>query len=76
MDVSRLWKLEGDETIEDVKQMLADINGDISKIPLPVQARILKDTQKIEEANICNDELIVMELKITFDPSMPTPFVY
>lgn len=36
MDASRLWKLEGDETWDDVKRSLADIGNDLSKMPLPV----------------------------------------
>lgn len=36
MDASRLWKLEGDETFEDVKKSLADIGNDLTKMPLPV----------------------------------------
>jgi hypothetical protein len=36
MDATRLWKLEGDETWDDVKKLLSDIGNDLSKLPLPV----------------------------------------
>lgn len=30
----------------------------------------------VDEANVANDELIIMEMKITFDPNAATPYVY
>jgi hypothetical protein len=42
MSLTRLWKLEGDETLDDVKERLSDLNNDMSKLPLAVQASLLK----------------------------------
>ena len=76
MSLTRLWKLEGDETLDDVKERLSDLNNDMSKLPLAVQASLLKYEQMVDEANVANDELIIMEMKITFDPNAATPYVY
>ena len=76
MSLSRLWKLEGDETLDDVKERLADLNNDMSKLPLAVQASLLRDELMIDDANVANDELIIMEMKITFDPNAEMPYVY
>lgn len=75
MNLSRLWKFEGDETIEDAIQMVNELRGDLSKLPMPIQARLLEDSQTIEEINVANNELIVMEMKITFDSKTP-PYVF
>jgi len=59
-----MWKFEGNENFDDVKQMLIEINSDIEKMPLAVQARILTGDLKIEEANIADNEVIVIEMMI------------
>lgn len=69
LDLTRVWKFEGDDSIEDAKQMLAEINGDLKKMPLQIQGRLLAPTTFIEDANIANNELIVLEMKITFVPT-------
>ena len=42
VDLSRLWKFEGNDTIEDAERMLQEIKGDLSKLPLAIQARVLQ----------------------------------
>lgn len=76
VNFSRLWKFEGTETFEDAKQMLADINSDIEKMPLAIQARILTGDLKIDEANIADNELIVVEMMIALDKSSSLKYVY
>lgn len=76
LDLSRLWKLEGGDTIEDVKQMLSEINNDLNKLPLAVQARVLEPSQMIDEINVADQELIVMEFKISFDKNAACSWVY
>lgn len=61
---SRLWKLEGNETFDDAKQMLVDVDNNVEKMPLAIQARILTPDLKIEDANIADNELIVLEMMI------------
>lgn len=73
---SRLWKFEGTETIDDAKQMLLDINSDLEKMPLAIQARILTGDLKIEDANIADNELIVVEMMISLDKSPSLKYVY
>ena len=36
MNLTRLWKFEGDETLDDAKQMLKDAKTNNSKYPLPI----------------------------------------
>lgn len=76
MEISRLWKLEGDDMLEDAKQMIQEIKGDMSKLPFAIHARLLQHNRLIDEANIANDEVIVMEMKITFEPDSSTPWVF
>ena len=62
-----MWKFEGNETLDDAKQMLSDIGSDLSKLPLPIQARILSPETIIEDARVADNELIVMEMMIVLD---------
>jgi len=52
--LSRLWKFEGNETLENAKQMLSDVSSDLDKLPLAIQARILKPDQLIDEINVAD----------------------
>jgi hypothetical protein len=36
MGLSRLWKFEGDDSIDDARHMLTEINGDLNKLPLQI----------------------------------------
>lgn len=55
LELSRLWKFEGNETIEDAKSMLAEINtNDLSSLPLAIQARLLKPEQLIDEIDVAD----------------------
>jgi len=36
MGLSRLWKFEGDDSIDDARHMLTEINGDLKKLPLQI----------------------------------------
>lgn len=47
--------------------MLVDIDNDLSKLPLQIQARILQPNQLIDEVNVADQELILIEMKISFD---------
>jgi hypothetical protein len=39
--LTRLWTLSGSDNLQDAKDILQEANGDISKMPLPIQARVL-----------------------------------
>ena len=66
-EFSRIWKFEGNETLDDAKQMLTEIGSDLSKLPLPIQARILTPETLIDDARIADNELIVMEMMVVLD---------
>ena len=34
MFLTRLWKFEGSDTLDDCKDMVAELGGDLSKLPL------------------------------------------
>lgn len=55
--------------MDDARELLNELNGNLSKLPLIIQGRVLEPSTLIEDARIANDELIVMEMKITFDPN-------
>ena len=56
--------------------MLKEMNNDMTKLPLPIQARVLEPDQLIEDIKVANDELIVMEPRITFDEEATTPYAF
>ena len=49
MFLTRLWKFEGDEDLGDAQQMVKEINGDMSKLPYAIQARLLQADQLVDE---------------------------
>jgi len=73
---SRLWKFEGTENFDDAKQMLLDIDSSVDKMPLAIQARILTGDLKIEEANIADNEQIILEMMIQLDRAATLKYVY
>jgi hypothetical protein len=36
MGLTRLWKFEGEEELDDAKQMLKEIKNDFTKLPLSI----------------------------------------
>ena len=62
-----MWKFEGNETLDDAKQMLTEIGSDLSKLPLSIQARVLSPETIIDDARIADNELIVMEMMVVLD---------
>lgn len=73
MALSRLIKLEGD-SIDDLKEGINSWNSKSS--PVDIQARILEDHLLIGDANIGDDEVIVLEWRISFDKLSQTPFAF
>jgi len=56
--------------------MLIDIDSNIEKMPLAIQARVLTGDLQIEEANIADNELIVVEMMISLDKSSSLKYVF
>jgi hypothetical protein len=52
------------------------LNNDFSKLPLPIQARLLNPEQTIEDANIADNEVIVMEMMYTFDHDVKSKYIF
>lgn len=71
VDRCRLWKLEGDETVQDVFDSL-----DGNNYPNAVNGRILEPYMLVADANIADDECIILEWKINIDPESKSPWVY
>lgn len=67
----RLWKLEGDETVQDVIEAL-----DGNNYPNAVNGRVLEPFMLVNDANIADDECIILEWKINIDPRSKNPWVY
>ena len=72
----RLWKFEGQDTLSDCKQAIEMIKGDMSKLPIQVHARILQPHEFISDANIADNEQIVLEwrININLEPDKPWAF--
>ena len=58
----RLWKMEGDETIEDVESSL-----DAKNFPNEVPGRILYPYQLVQDVNVADGEPLVLEWKIALE---------
>ena len=71
MDLCRLWKLEGDETVQDVFDSL---DGD--NYPNAVNGRVLDPFMLVCDANIADDECLILEWKINIDANAKSPWVY
>lgn len=76
MRLSRMWKFEGEDTLDDAKQMVVQMGNDLTKVPLPIQGRFLEPHVFIEDARIIDGELIVLELKILFEEDAKYPYVF
>lgn len=62
MRLTRLWKFEGADTLDDAKEMIQ--KNDIQKAPHKIQGRIFPSHQKVEDARIADGELLVLEFAI------------
>jgi ubiquitin C-terminal hydrolase len=56
--------------------MIREINNDMSKLPFAIQARLLQPDQTIDEIQVANDEMIILEMRIAFEPDAEKPYVF
>ena len=69
----RVWKLEGDETFQDIRDSLEERK---EKVPIAVSGRVLESYLTIADANIADNEVLVLEWRIALDKDAETPFAY
>lgn len=56
--------------------MLYDNNNDLTKLPLAIQARILKPSLKISGLDDAPEEVLVIEMMVSLDPASSTKFAF
>ena len=61
---SRLWVFEQGDSIEELE---SQIEADSRNLPIEIHGRILQPHQLIDEINVADDEMILLEWKISFD---------
>ena len=72
----RLWKFEGQETFADIKEALEDVGSNMDKLPIEVHGRILQSYELIEDINVADNDVLVFEWKVAFDPKSEKPWAF
>jgi hypothetical protein len=74
--LSRLWVFEQGDNIQDLEYQLSQVSNDLSNLPIEVHGRLLLDHQTIDEINVADDELILLEWKISFEKENERAWAY
>lgn len=66
--LSRLWRFGNSDDFDSIKEAMAGIGSDYSQLPIEVHGSVLDPEARIEDINVADDELIMFEWRIVFDP--------
>lgn len=67
----RLWKMEGDETFQDISDALTQ-----QELPVAVSGRVFEPHQLIQDINVADGECLILEWKIALEKSSKMPYAY
>lgn len=73
---SRLWVFEHQDNIQDLEYQLSKVSSDTSNLPIEVHGRLLQPHMLIDDINVADDDMIVLEWRISFEPDAKTPWAY
>ena len=74
--LSRLWVFGHHDNIQDLEIQLSKVSSDQNKLPIEVHGRLLLPYMLVEDINVADDEMIVLEWKISFDVESKCPWAF
>ena len=66
--LSRLWRFGTSDDFESIQDSMKAISNDYNQLPIDVHGTLLDPDSFIEDINVADDELIMFEWRIVFDP--------
>ena len=66
--LSRLFRFGSSDEFDSMSAAQNAIGTDYSQLPLEVHGKVLDPHELIEDINVADDELIIFEWRIVFDP--------
>jgi hypothetical protein len=76
LQMSRLWKLDTGENIEEIQNKIYATNGDPKNLPIQVNGTILDRAATIDSINVADEEILMFEVRISQDPNAKIPFAF
>ena len=72
---SRMWKVDQSKaTLEDISEQIYATNGNPDQLPIEVHDQLLDRAATIDAANVADNEVLMLEVKISTDQRDQTPF--
>ena len=66
--ISRLWRFGNTDDFDSIKEAMSQIGGKYDQLPIEVHGKVLDPEELIENINVADDEMIMFEWRIVFDP--------
>jgi hypothetical protein len=74
--MSRIWKLENGEDINEIQNLAYATKGDPKQLPIKINGAILDRSAFIDQINVADDEILMYEVRISQDPKAAIPFAF
>jgi ubiquitin C-terminal hydrolase len=70
-----MWKVDqSKDTVEDISEQIYATNGNPDQLPIEVHGQLLDRAATIEAINVADNEVLMLEVKISTDQRDQTPF--
>lgn len=72
---SRMWKVDqSKDTVVDISEQIYATHGNADQLPIEVHGLLLDRAATIDAINVADNEVLMLEVKISADPRDQTPF--
>jgi hypothetical protein len=65
VQMSRIWKLENGEDINEIQNSAYATKGDPKQLPIKINGTILDRSAVIDQINVADDEILMYEVRIS-----------